>query len=124
MQITVPTNLDYHPLVITIGGVGYTLSAGETVNVPDAVAAELYRMIDSKVKPAPDAGLPFTDKTQEKDLQQLNTRMAAVEAAVEVKELPDFPTTDGAYSLQIVVDDGAATLTWEPVEASTPAAES
>ena len=31
-------------------------------------------------------------------------------------ELPAYPDDDGTYSLQLVMDDGAATLTWEAVE--------
>ena len=33
-----------------------------------------------------------------------------------VKELPAFPEEDGTYSLQLVMADGEATLTWETVE--------
>ena len=32
------------------------------------------------------------------------------------KELPALPETDGTYTLQLVMDDGAATLTWEAAE--------
>ena len=34
-------------------------------------------------------------------------------AAASVKELPELPESDGTYTLQLVMDDGAATLTWE-----------
>lgn len=33
--------------------------------------------------------------------------------AALIKELPDIPEDDGTYALQLVVDDGEATLTWE-----------
>ena len=33
--------------------------------------------------------------------------------AALIKELPDIPEDDGTYTLQLVVDDGEATLTWE-----------
>ena len=32
-------------------------------------------------------------------------------------ELPAAPTADGTYSLQVVIDDGAATYSWEAVSA-------
>ena len=38
---------------------------------------------------------------------------SAIKAA---KELPALPDDDGTYSLQLVMDDGEATLTWEAVE--------
>ena len=31
-------------------------------------------------------------------------------------KLPDFPTTDGTYSLKVTVAEGTATLSWEPDE--------
>lgn len=40
---------------------------------------------------------------------------AALAAAVE---LPAMPEDDGTYTLQVVIDDGAATLSWEAVEAT------
>lgn len=36
--------------------------------------------------------------------------------AAAVKELPEFPESDGTYTLQVVMDDGEATLSWEAVE--------
>lgn len=30
-----------------------------------------------------------------------------------IKELPELPEDDGTYTLQLVMDDGEATLTWE-----------
>ena len=32
--------------------------------------------------------------------------------------LPALPESDGTYSLQLVIDDGAATFTWEAAEDS------
>lgn len=49
------------------------------------------------------------------NLQLIN----AIKAAMELPALPD---DDGTYSLQLVIDDGAATFTWEAAEAE-PAAE-
>lgn len=40
---------------------------------------------------------------------------AALAAAVE---LPAMPEDDGTYTLQVVIDDGAATLSWAAVEAT------
>lgn len=37
-------------------------------------------------------------------------------ALAAAKELPALPESDGTYSLQLVLDDGAATMTWEAVE--------
>ena len=39
---------------------------------------------------------------------------AAVQAA---EELPDLPEDDGTYTLQVVIDDGEATFSWEAVSA-------
>lgn len=33
--------------------------------------------------------------------------------AASVKELPELPEDDGTYTLQLVIDDGEATFTWE-----------
>ena len=32
------------------------------------------------------------------------------------EDLPAYPEEDGTYALQLVMDDGEATLTWEAVE--------
>ena len=52
------------------------------------------------------------------DINAILAAMAALAigaqlTAAGVKELPAFPEDDGTYSLQLVMDDGAATLTWE-----------
>ena len=39
---------------------------------------------------------------------------AQIDAAA-VKELPEFPESDGTYTLQLVMDDGEATFSWEAV---------
>lgn len=39
---------------------------------------------------------------------------AAVQAAAE---LPSLPEEDGTYTLQVVIDDGEATFSWEAVSA-------
>lgn len=116
MTYTVPSNLSANPTIIIVGGVRYALGAGETVDVPAEVITEFNRMQASAVHTAPPVELPFKDTAQEKEIQGLDTRMTAVEAAVAQKELPDFPETDGAYSLQAEVDEGETTLTWEAVE--------
>ena len=36
--------------------------------------------------------------------------------AASVKELPALPDDDGTYTLQLVMADGEATLSWEAVE--------
>lgn len=36
-----------------------------------------------------------------------------INAIRTAKELPALPDDDGTYSLQLVIDDGAATFTWE-----------
>ena len=115
MQYTVPTNLGANPLIVIVGGVSYKLGAGETVNVPQAVVDEVARMQASKDKPAPPVDLPFADPA----VASLETRMTAVEAAAAEKELPDVPSTDGTYGLQLVMDTGEGTLTWEAAEEET-----
>ena len=45
--------------------------------------------------------------------------LRAVEAAAAEKELPDVPSTDGTYGLQLVMDTGEGTLTWEAAEEET-----
>ena len=100
MQITVPDSIGANPLEIIIGGVSYFLGAGETITVPDAVATELYRKIAAQVKPYAPVDLPFTDASINKlnsDIGALDTRVADVEAAVQVKELPDFPESAGTF---------------------------
>lgn len=47
------------------------------------------------------------------NLQLINAISAAA-------ELPALPDDDGTYSLQLVVDDGAATFTWEAVTPAEP----
>lgn len=112
MQITVPNNLDNKPLRIDVNGVSYLLMPGETITVPDAVNAEMLRMIAAKAgKAAPAVEAPFEDSVNAGIL----ARLAALEAAVK-DELPPLPDTDGTYSLQLVVDDGEGVLTWEAEE--------
>ena len=119
MTITVPANIGADPIKIIINGVTYTVGAGATVTVPDAVGAEILRRAAAMDKPAPGVELPFEDAALKAAVAALETRMAAVEAAVAVKELPEFPESDGTYGLQLVMDDGAGTLTWEAAEAET-----
>lgn len=55
------------------------------------------------------------------DLITIINAIAALNIAKEIKtavELPDLPDDDGTYTLQVVIDDGAATFSWEAVEAS------
>ena len=115
MQITVPNN-GTNPIIIAIGGVSYKLGAGETLTVPDEIAIELNRKLAAETNAAPAVDLPFSDKGANLAIAGILTRLAAVEAAVAVKELPELPDTDGTYGLQLVVDNGTGTLTWEAAE--------
>ncbi len=115
MQITVPAGPN-KPMRINVTGREYFLQPGETVNVPDAVALELLRALGIKHVP-PDTQAPWTDAENtgiEAKITALATRIAALEAAVP--ELPTLPTTDGTYSLQLVVDNKVGTMTWEVEE--------
>ena len=55
-------------------------------------------------------------------VEDINTIILAVAALAlgdkisGAAELPAFPEDDGTYTLQLVMDDGAATLTWEAAE--------
>ena len=116
MTITVPTTLEDNPLFVIVNGVQYALGPGETITIPDEIGKEMYRMIDAQKNPAPGVDLPFEDAAANQEIESLKTRMTAAEAAIAVKELPEFPETAGTYSLQLVMADGEATLTWEAVE--------
>lgn len=48
------------------------------------------------------------------DIAKLN--LGASISGASVKELPPLPEDDGTYTLQLVVADGEATLTWESAE--------
>ena len=48
------------------------------------------------------------------EIAKLN--LGAAISGASVKELPPFPEDDGTYTLQLVVADGEATLTWESAE--------
>ena len=48
------------------------------------------------------------------DIAKLN--LGASISGASVKELPPFPETDGTYTLQFVMDEGEAALTWEAAE--------
>ena len=53
------------------------------------------------------------------DLTKLIAAIAALGLGVKIAagvEIPAFPEEDGTYQLQLVMDDGAPTLTWEAVE--------
>ena len=116
MQITVPNTLSAVPMTVTVNNVSYAFVPGETVTVPDAVALELQRMLGIRHVP-PDVQAPWTDAENtgiEAKITALATRIAALEAAVP--ELPTLPTTDGTYTLQLVVDDKVGTMTWEAEE--------
>ena len=112
MQITVPSTLENKPTRIDVNGVSYLLMPGETINVPDAVNAEMLRMIAAKAgNPAPAVKAPFEDDVNAGILARLD----ALEAALK-DELPPLPESDGTYSLQLVMDDGEGVLTWEAEE--------
>ena len=61
------------------------------------------------------------DAADVRNTEDVNTILGAVSALalgakiLAAAELPAFPEDDGTYSLQLVMDDGAATLTWEAV---------
>ena len=117
MTITIPANIGANPLRVTVNAVTYSVSPGTTVTVPDAVGNEILRMIEARKHPTPTVDLPFGDSSQAGEIGALETRMAAVEAAAAAAvELPELPESDGTYTLQLVVDDGAATLSWEAVD--------
>ena len=48
------------------------------------------------------------------DIAKLN--LGASISGASVKELPPFPEDDGTYTLQLVMDEGEAALTWESAE--------
>ena len=53
------------------------------------------------------------------DLAKLIAAIAALGLGVKIDagvEIPAYPEDDGTYQLQLVMDDGAPTLTWEAVE--------
>ena len=117
MQITVPSNIENNPLFITLAGVKYTLAPGQTITVPDAIATEFYRMVAAKNNPAPAVEIPFADAGTKAEIDALKSRLNLIEAFLP--ELPEFPETDGTYGLQLVMDTGEGTLTWEAVEEET-----
>lgn len=61
------------------------------------------------------------DAVNVRDTEDVNAIIDAISAlelgdqlaGASVKELPALPEDDGTYTLQLVMDDGAATLTWE-----------
>lgn len=56
------------------------------------------------------------------DLITIINAIAALNIAKEIKtavELPDLPDDDGTYTLQVVIDDGVATFSWEAVSDGT-----
>lgn len=113
MTITIP-NIGNNPLVVIVAGKRYAYGAGETITVPDEVGNEILRMKAAMDKPAQPVNPPFEDAANtdiKASISALDTRLSAVEGALP--ELPEFPDTDGTYSLQLVMDDGAATLSWE-----------
>lgn len=53
------------------------------------------------------------------NLVKLIVAIAALGLGVKIDagvEIPAYPEDDGTYQLQLVIDDGAPTLTWEAVE--------
>lgn len=56
------------------------------------------------------------------DLITIINAIAALNIAKEIKtavELPDLPDDDGTYTLQVVIDEGVATFSWEAVSDGT-----
>ena len=119
MTFTVPTTITSDPLTISINGVSYVLGAGETVDIPAEIATEISRMVASQNHDPPAVNPPFTNAEVNRMLQSILTRLAAVETAAAIKELPDSPETAGSYALQVTVEDGDSTLSWEAVESSS-----
>ena len=56
------------------------------------------------------------------DLITIINAIAALNIAKEIKtavELPDLPDDGGTYTLQVVIDDGVATFSWDAVSDGT-----
>ncbi|MBQ1241607.1 MAG: hypothetical protein IIX99_00195 [Oscillospiraceae bacterium] len=54
------------------------------------------------------------------DINELIFAISNLDIADKIKaavELPALPESDGTYTLQVVIDDGAATFSWEAVSA-------
>ena len=54
------------------------------------------------------------------DINGLILAISGLDIADKIKaavELPALPDDDGTYTLQVVIDDGAATFSWEAVSA-------
>ena len=66
------------------------------------------------------------DAVTVRDTDDVNTIIDAITglklgaAITGGKELPAFPDEDGTYTMQLVMDDGAATFTWEAVTPAEP----
>ena len=55
------------------------------------------------------------------DINTIIFAIAGLQIASQIKtavELPALPDDDGTYTLQVVIDEGVATFSWEAVEAS------
>lgn len=46
------------------------------------------------------------------DLPDPETREELFLAAIAARAIPEYPETDGTYTLQLTISDGAATLEW------------
>lgn len=54
------------------------------------------------------------------DINEIIFAISALDIADKIKaavELPALPDDDGTYTLQVVIDDGEATFSWEAVSA-------
>ena len=61
-------------------------------------------------------GGDYADLDNPSDITDLISEIAKLgigDKLALAKELPDLPDDDGTYTLQLVMDDGAATFTWE-----------
>jgi hypothetical protein len=47
----------------------------------------------------------------------MGKRVKEKNAVQSAAELPDLPEDDGTYMLQVVIDEGEATFSWEAVSA-------
>ena len=127
--VTIPS--DVTRMEIHINEEVYVYTGGATVTVPDDVAALLEANAANKIEPLPvpvemkPAGGYTGDDYIAVFMREDGTlciKKADVTALIE-PELPEDPESDGTYTLQAVVDDGATTLSWEAVESSEPAVE-
>lgn len=77
------------------------------VAIPCGHYTEYQQNLRDKLQHLPDLASANGDYI----IRQTDNQMALVPME-QVKELPDYPTTDGTYTLKVTVSDGTATLAW------------